>query len=107
MSRGRRYLWSVPWVLALVGLAIPMIGSGFIGWPFVMGWFAAVLLIWWVRPLGDVSRAVRLVTGVLSIGLLALLSTLGGLYLVPAVLAWMVLAASERSPEPATAAPVG
>lgn len=98
MSSGRRYLWSLPWVLALTGLAIPMIGSGFIGWPFVVGWLALLLLVWWVRPLGGASRAARLGTGVLVIGLLALLGTLGGFYLVPAVIAWIVLVASERSP---------
>ncbi len=98
MSSRRRYLWSLPWVLALAGLAVPMIGSGFIGWPFVAGWLVLLLLVWWVRPLGGASRAARLGTGVLVIGLLALLGTLGGFYLVPAVIAWIVLVASERSP---------
>ncbi len=32
------------------------------------------------------------------IGLVALLGTLGGLYLVPSVIAWLVLVASERGP---------
>lgn len=99
MSSRRRRLWSLPWVLALVGLAVPMIGGGFIGWPFVVGWLVLLLLVWWVRPLGSASRAARLGTGVLVIGLLALLSTLGGFFLIPAVIAWFVLVASERGPD--------
>ena len=75
-----------------------MIGSGFIGWPFVVGWLVLLLLVWWVRPLGGASRAARLGTGVLVIGLLALLSTLGGFFLIPAVIAWIVLVVSERGP---------
>ena len=98
MSSRRRYLWSLPWVFALVGLAVPMVGSGFIGWPFVVGWLVLLLLVWWVRPVGSASRAARLGAGVLLIGLLALLGTLGGFYLVPAVIAWIVLVASDRSP---------
>jgi len=72
MNSRHRYLWSLPWVLALVGLAVPMVGSGFIGWPFVAGWLVLLLLIWWVRPLGGAGRAARLGTGVMVIGLLAL-----------------------------------
>lgn len=98
MSSRRCYLWSLPWVLAVAGLPVPMIGSGFIGWPSVVGWLVLLALIWWVRPLGGASRAARLGTGVLVIGLLALLGTLGGFYLVPAVIAWIVLVASERRP---------
>jgi hypothetical protein len=43
-------------------------------------------------------------TGVMVIGLLALLGTLGGFYLVPSVIAWVVLVASERGPDAAVAA---
>jgi hypothetical protein len=103
MSSRRRYLWSVPWVLALVGLAVPMVGSGFIGWPFVVGWLVLLLFVWWVRPLGGASRATRLGTGVLVIGMLALLGTLGGFYLVPSVISWIALVASEHVPDTAGA----
>jgi len=95
MSRCHRALWSLPWAVALVGLAVPMIGSGFIGWPFVVGWLVLMLVIWWVRPLGGTDRTARLAVGVFVVGVLALLGTLGGLYLIPAVLAWLVLAATE------------
>ncbi len=94
-----RYLWSLPWVLAVIGLAVPMVGSGFIDWPFVVGWLILLLLAWRTRPLGGASQTARLGTGVLVIGLLALLATLGGVYLVPAVAVWMLLVAAEPRPD--------
>jgi hypothetical protein len=78
-----------------------MVGSGFIGWPFVAGWLVLLLLLWWVRPLGGASRAARLGTGVAVVGLLALLGTLGGFYLVPSVIAWVVLVTAGQVPDTA------
>jgi hypothetical protein len=95
MSSRRRYLWSLPWVLALVGLAVPMVGSGFIGWPFVVGWLVLMLLIWWVRPLGGADWTARLAAGFLVVGVLTPLGTVGGFYLIPSVIAWVVLVATE------------
>src|SRR5258707_4557242 len=100
MPSRRRALWSLPWAVALVGLAVPMIGSGFIGWPFVVGWLMLMLGIWWVRPLGGADRTARLAVGVFVVGVLALLSTLGGVYLISAVLALLVLPATEAAPRP-------
>jgi hypothetical protein len=95
MSRLRPNLSSLPWLIALAGLALPMIGSGFIGWPIVVGWLVLLLLVWWVRPIGGADRRARIVTGILAIGVLAVLATLGGLYLIPAVIAWLVLVATS------------
>jgi hypothetical protein len=90
----------LPWVLALVGLAVPMIGSGFIGWPFVVGWLVLLVLLWWIRPLADADRKSRIVAGIGTLLMLAVLSTLGGLYLLPAVAAWLLLVARGRDSEP-------
>jgi hypothetical protein len=81
----------VPWLLAVVGLAIPMVGSGFIGWPFVVGWLVVLVLVYLFKPLREADRATRLVTGIAVVIALALLGTVGGWYLIPAVLAWLVL----------------
>ena len=75
-----------------------MVGSGFIGWPFVVGWLVLLSLLWWVRPLGGADRPTRLVAGVGSVVALALLGTLGGLYLIPAVIVWLVLVAWHDEP---------
>ena len=37
---------AVPWLLALVGLAIPLVGSGFVVWPLVVLWLAVLALGW-------------------------------------------------------------
>jgi hypothetical protein len=71
-----------------------MIGSGFVGWQLVLGWLVFIVVVWWVRPLGGADRAARLGAGALSLGLLALLGTLGGLYLIPSVIVWIALVAS-------------
>ena len=44
MISNHRSLWSLPWVVALVALAVPMVGSGFIGWPFVVGWIVLIAM---------------------------------------------------------------
>ena len=89
--RKRVMIQRVPWLLAVVGLAIPMVGSGFIGWPFVVGWLVVLMLVYLFKPLRDADRTTRIVTGIAVMIVLALLSTLGGLYLIPAVLACLVL----------------
>ena len=100
MHKRRRALWSLPWALALVGLAVPMVGSGFIGWPFVVGWLALMLVTWWVRPLGGADRNARLAAGVFVVVALAMLGTLGGFYLIPSVVAWLALVATEPERRP-------
>jgi hypothetical protein len=100
MTGDRRYLWSLPWVLALIGLAVPMAGGGFVGWPFVVGWLVVLLAVWWVRPLGGADRTARLGAGVLVIGVLVLLGTLGAWYLIPAVVAWILLVAMTPTSMP-------
>jgi hypothetical protein len=95
MNRRRRVLWSLPWVIAPAFLAVPLVGGGFAGWPFVVGWLVLIVVIWWVRPLGGADRTARLGVGVFVVAMLALVSTLGGFFLIPAVLVWMALVATE------------
>jgi hypothetical protein len=100
-------VWFVPWVVALVGLAVPMVGSGFIGWPFVVAWLVLLAILWGVRPVAAADRGTRLAAGVAAIVALMALGTIGGFYLAPAVVVWLVLVAvdptGETSPDPADA----
>jgi hypothetical protein len=77
-----------------------MVGSGFIGWPFVVGWLVLLVLVWWVRPLGGAGRTERLGVGLLMGVALALLGTLGGFYLIPSVVVWLTLVATEPPGRP-------
>ena len=90
-ARSRLSIQALPWLLALVGLAIPMIGSGFIGWPFVVVWLVVLGLVYLFKPLRDADRMTRLVAGIAAVIGLVLLGTFGGWYLIPAVLAWLAL----------------
>jgi hypothetical protein len=92
---------ALPWALAVAGLALPMIGSGFIGWPFAAVWLVVLLVLWWARPLAHADRATRVVGGLAAVFALALLGTFGGFYLVPAVIAWLalVIAGSRARPD--------
>ncbi len=103
-AKPNRVIWRVPWLVAMVGLAVPMIGSGFIGWPFVVGWLVLLLLFWWIQPLAASDRTTRIGSGIAAVFGLVLLGTLGGFYLVPAVLAWLILVLVCRRPEPNSAA---
>ncbi len=95
------WLAAAPWAIALLGLAVPMIGSGFIGWPFAVGWLVLLLLLWWIRPLADADRTTRLAAGVGAAVALALLSTFGGFYLLPAVIIWLIAGwRNDSSPQP-------
>lgn len=103
-AKHRPLLRALPWILAVVGLAVPMIGSGFIGWPFAAGWLLLLLLLWWTRPLGAADRSARIGVGIGTIVGLVLLATLGGFYFVPAVVAWLVLVLLEGHAESRPAA---
>jgi len=94
-ANSRRVMSALPWALAAVGLALPMVGSGFIGWPFVVGWLVLLMLLWWIRPLRGADRMTQIVCGVSALVALALLLNLGGFYLMPAVIAWLALVAVE------------
>jgi F0F1-type ATP synthase assembly protein I len=72
-----------------------MVGSGFIGWPFVVGWLVVLTVLWWIRPLRGADRKTRIVCGVSALLALALLLSLGGFYLIPAVIAWLALVVVE------------
>ena len=102
MSLNRRLFRAVPAALAAVGLAVPMIGSGFIGWPFVLVWVAILSVLWWVEPLSAAPRETRIGVGVAAIFVLVLLGTVGGTYLVPAVVAWLLLVVTEPARHGAT-----
>jgi hypothetical protein len=87
----------VPWLLAIAGLAIPLVGSGFMGWLIVLGWLLALGLVWLVG--GDMvpTRGARIVAG--SVMLTVLLvpgAWYGGWWLIPALLTWLVIEIADR-----------
>lgn len=92
---------SVAWILAIGGLAIPLIGTGFVGWPIVLGWVIVLLAVWLLKPLARANSSQRVILAVASIPLLVLAATLFGLYLIPAAVAWLVAEVRSPGSEPA------
>lgn len=90
-------LRSVPWLLALTGLAIPLVATGFVIWPLIAVWLAILALIWSVgRPglVRDRTARVGLAIGLLPV--LFLLAFEGGWWLIPADLAWLLIEVADR-----------
>jgi hypothetical protein len=83
---------AVPWLIALIGLAVPFVGGGGAGWIYVVGWLVVLVGIALLKPMrfahrGDRSSSAAITACVLVVpGLIV-----GGLYLVPAALAWLVI----------------
>jgi hypothetical protein len=89
---------AIPWLLAVTGLAIPLVGSGFVVWPLVALWLAILALTWSLGRAGLArGRALRVT---LAIGLLPVLFVLafeGGWWLIPADVAWFLIEFTDRS----------
>jgi hypothetical protein len=88
---------ALSWVVALVGLAVPMVGGNFVGWPIVVGWLVVLLSLWLTRPLKRADRPTRFAGGVGAVVGLVVLIPLGGFYLLPAAITWLALVYLESS----------
>jgi hypothetical protein len=87
----------VPWILALAGLAIPLVASGFVVWPLIAVWLAILALIWGVGRAGLApSRANHVAIAIGLLPLLFLLAFEGGLFVIPADVAWLVIELADR-----------
>jgi len=91
---------AVPWLLAVAGLVIPLIGSRFVIWPIVLAWLVAIGLIRLLAGAIVTSRFDRIVAGLLLLPVLFLLAFEGGWWLIPADLAWLVIEVACRRPDP-------
>jgi hypothetical protein len=88
---------SVPWLLALVGLAIPLVGDGFALWFLIANWLVVLALIWLVgRVAPPRSRAASIAIAVGLLPVLFLLAWEGGWWLIPADLAWLTIEVADR-----------
>ncbi len=88
----------VPWLLALVGLAIPLVGSGFVVWVYVLGWLVVLALVWLFGAAMVPMRSHRIVAAVVLLPVLIMLAWQGGWWLIPADLAWLAIEIADRRP---------
>ena len=83
---------AVPWLVALIGLAVPLVGGGGAGWIYVMGWLVVLVGIAVLKPMRLANRRDRISSAAITACVLVLPGLIvGGLYLVPAALAWLVI----------------
>lgn len=82
----------VPWLLALVGLAIPLVGSGFVLWQLIVVWLVILALIWIVgRHAIPRTKGARVALAIGVLPFLVAAAWEGGWWLIPADLTWLVL----------------
>jgi hypothetical protein len=96
-ARSPRLLIALPWLAAVVGLAVPLVAGNFAGWPYVVGWLAVLAYLWVAHPLRNADRPTRLRTAVAALVVLVLLIPLGSFYLLPAAILWLALIYFESS----------
>jgi hypothetical protein len=85
----------LPWAVALIGLAVPMVGGRLAGWPIAVGWLVVLVVVGLVRPVQNADRSNRVASGLGALVLLVVFIPLGGLYLLPAAITWTALAYRE------------
>lgn len=83
---------AVPWLVALIGLAVPLVGGGGAGWIYVVGWLVVLVGIAPLKPMRFADRRDRIASAAITAGILVAPGLIvGGVYLVPAALAWLVI----------------
>ena len=77
----------MPWFLAVVGLAIPLIAGGGAGWIYVVGWLIVLAAVAVVGPWRGVGHRDRVGAWAVACGLLVVPGFfVGGTYVLPAAL---------------------
>jgi hypothetical protein len=90
----RLALRTLPWLLVIAGLGIPLVAGGFAGWPYAVGWAVAVVAFAFAR--GKSATVRELARPALLLPVLFVLGLVGGWYLIPADLAWWVIDTRDR-----------
>jgi hypothetical protein len=88
---------AAPWLIALAGLAILAAAGGAAVWPLIAVWLAVLALVWSFGRAGlalNRRQQVALAAGLLPV--LFLLTFEGGLFLVPADIAWLAIEVAAR-----------
>jgi len=93
-------LAALPWILAVVGVAIPLVGTGFVVWPLTLAWLLLVAVAWTLgRAVLPGRRSQRIAIAIVLLPVLFLLAFEGGWWLIPAVLAWIGVELIEQRRE--------
>ena len=87
---------TVPWLIAAASLGIPLLAGGFAGWPYVVLWGMLLIVPWIVTREQPASRRERVKLPAFLLPVLFLLGFVGGWYLIPADVAWLLVEFADR-----------
>jgi hypothetical protein len=87
---------TVPWLIAAASLGIPLLAGGFAGWPYVVLWGMLLIVPWIVTREQPASRRERLRLPAFLLPVLFLLGFVGGWYLIPSDVAWLLIEFTDR-----------
>jgi hypothetical protein len=87
---------TVPWLIATASLGIPLLAGGFAGWPYVLVWSMLLIVPWIVTRDRPAGRRERVVLPAFLLPVLFLLGFVGGWYLIPADVVWLLIEFADR-----------
>jgi hypothetical protein len=87
---------TVPWLIAAASLGIPLLAGGFAGWPYVVLWGMLLIVPWIVTREQPASRRERMKLPAFLLPVLFLLGFVGGWYLIPADVAWLLVEFADK-----------
>ena len=87
---------TVPWLIAVAGLGVPLLAGGFAGWPYVVLWGILLAMPWIVAREQSATRRERMKLPAFLLPVLFLLGFVGGWYLIPADVAWLLIEFGDR-----------
>jgi hypothetical protein len=88
---------TVPWLIAAAGLGMPLLAGGFAGWPYVVLWVILLIVPWIVTREQPASRRERMKLPAFLLPVLFVFSfPLGGWYLIPADVAWLLIEFGDK-----------
>ena len=86
----------VPWIVAVAGLAILLVVTGFRVWVIVGMWLLVLFVAWLTGRAVRFTRGQRIGASLVLLPLLFLLAFEGGWWLIPADLAWLAVELIDR-----------
>jgi hypothetical protein len=91
----RTNLRRLPWLLAVAGVLVPLVGGGFATWPLAVVWFVVLAVIRLIGRLPP-ARSDRIILAAVALPILFLLAFEGGWWQIPAVVAWLLIEVTDR-----------
>lgn len=102
-----RALETLPLVLAILGIAVPLVGSGFTVWGLAVIWAVVISVVILGTRLANLAPPIRVFAGLVALTMLFLVAYEGGWWFIPAVLAKMAIDARTARTQRRSGADVG